>query len=90
MSGEVSCPIDEPIDDYQCNLTGMCKVGLLIMLNANMEDKNHFFEYMACLKAKAWSYDKIVISQSSVGCATNDLRLFYQSSRDFRIVMRHF
>ena len=36
MSGEVSCPIDDPIDDYQCNLTGMCKVGLLIMLNANM------------------------------------------------------
>ena len=29
MSGEVSCPIDDPIDDYQCNLTGMCKVGLL-------------------------------------------------------------
>ena len=35
------------------------------MLNANMEDKNQFFEYIACLKAKAWSYDKIVINQSS-------------------------
>ena len=34
MSGEVSCPIDDPIDEYQCNLTGMCKVGLTNMLNA--------------------------------------------------------
>ena len=34
MSGQVSCPIDNPIDDYQCNLTGMCKVGLILYVKS--------------------------------------------------------